>query len=100
MSNNHGAAWNRDALRQTFAAELTFVAYRVALRHRTDSTWVDLELDLWRALTETVKSWELLPRAEAAFACDWAAGQPEGTLGDPRDGLGHWPDARPSLSGD
>ena len=58
MSDNPGAVCNRDALRLTFAAELTLVAYRVALRHGAGSTWVDLELDLWRALTETVKKWE------------------------------------------
>ena len=58
MSDNSGAVCNRDALRLTFAAELTLVAYRVALRHGPGSTWVDLELDLWRALTETVTKWE------------------------------------------
>ena len=100
MSDNHAAACNRDALRLTFAAELTLVAYRVALRHGTGSTWIDLELELWRALTETVKNWELPPREEVAFACDWAAGQPEGTLDNRREGLGYWPDASPSLSGD
>jgi hypothetical protein len=45
-----------DAL-ETFAAELTLAAYRVALRTRTQGTWLDLELDLWRALADTVKTW-------------------------------------------
>ena len=49
---------NRDALLETFAAELTRTAYRVALRSRTQGTWLDLELDLWRALADTVKTWE------------------------------------------
>jgi hypothetical protein len=49
---------NRDALLETFAAELTAAAYRVALRTGTRSTWLDLELDLWRALSDTVKTWE------------------------------------------
>jgi hypothetical protein len=49
---------NRDALLETFAAELTFAAYCVALRTRTRGTWLDLELDLWRALADTVKTWE------------------------------------------
>ena len=48
---------NRDALLETFAAELTLAAYRVALRTRTRGTWLDLELDLWRALADTVKTW-------------------------------------------
>jgi hypothetical protein len=49
---------NRDALLETFAAELTAAAYRVALRTRTQGTWLDLQLDLWRALADTVKTWE------------------------------------------
>ena len=48
---------NRDALLETFAAELTLAAYRVALRTGTQGTWLDLELDLWRALADTVKTW-------------------------------------------
>jgi hypothetical protein len=48
---------NRDAFLETFAAELTLAAYRVALRSRTQGTWLDLELGLWRALAEKVKTW-------------------------------------------
>jgi len=48
---------NRDALLENFAAELTLAAYRVALRNRTQGTWLDLELDLWRALADTIKTW-------------------------------------------
>jgi hypothetical protein len=62
---------NRDDLLESFAAELTLVAYRVALRTRTQGTWLDLELDLWRALANTVKTWgegiaSLPPVADAA----------------------------------
>jgi hypothetical protein len=54
---------NRDALLETFAAELTIAAYRVALRTRTQGSWLDLELDLWRALADTVETWgRELPR--------------------------------------
>jgi hypothetical protein len=54
---------DRDAARQSLAAELTLAAYRVALRTRTGGTWLDLELDLWRALAETVETWgSKLPR--------------------------------------
>ena len=49
---------NRDELLETFAAELTLAAYRVALRTRTQGTWLDLELGLWSALDETVKRWD------------------------------------------
>jgi hypothetical protein len=48
---------DRDALLESFAAELTLAAYRVALRARTQGTWLDLELNLWRTLAETVKTW-------------------------------------------
>jgi hypothetical protein len=102
MSDNHGTARNRDALLDNFAAELTVAAYRVALRHGTGGTWVDLELDLWKALADTVKTWEREwpPSSEAAFVCDWAGGQSEALPGDVRDGLGYWRDAREPLSGE
>jgi hypothetical protein len=46
-----------DAFLATFAAELTNAAYPIALRHGLGGSWVDLELDLWRVLAETVKKW-------------------------------------------
>ena len=100
MSDNPGASCNEDAVLENFAAELTLVAYRVALRHGTGGTWVDLELDLWKALADTVKTWgrESPPCSEATFVCDWAAGQPEAVHGDGRDGLGSRRDARLPLS--
>jgi hypothetical protein len=48
---------DRDAPLKSLAAELTLAAYRVALRTRTGGTWLDLELDLWRALADTVETW-------------------------------------------
>ncbi|MGO9924090.1 MAG: hypothetical protein ACLQIB_56520 [Isosphaeraceae bacterium] len=48
---------NRDALLETLAAELTLAAYRVALRTRTAGTWLDLELNLWRTLADTARTW-------------------------------------------
>jgi hypothetical protein len=47
---------NRDARLENFAAELALTAYRVALRTRAKGTWLDLELDLWRALADAVKT--------------------------------------------
>jgi hypothetical protein len=58
MNGDSKAAVNRDALIETFAAELTLAAYRVALRTSTQGTWLDLQLDLWRALADTVKTWD------------------------------------------
>jgi hypothetical protein len=48
---------DRKVLLESFAAELAFAAYRVALRTRTQGTWLDLELDLWKALADTVTTW-------------------------------------------
>jgi hypothetical protein len=66
MNANSRTVGERDALLETFAAGLTRAAYSVALRHGKGGTWVDLQLDLWRALTETVKKWgwESPPRSE------------------------------------
>jgi hypothetical protein len=47
---------NRDALLETFAAELTHAAYHAALRTCRQGTWLDLELELWRALAGTLKT--------------------------------------------
>jgi hypothetical protein len=38
-------------------AELTAAAYAVALRHGAGSPWLDLELELWHALTDAASKW-------------------------------------------
>jgi hypothetical protein len=58
MKDNARATADRDALLDTFVAELTRVAYHVALRHGTAGMWLDLQLDLWQALADTVQQWE------------------------------------------
>jgi hypothetical protein len=55
MRNNHGSDHNGDAVLENFAAELTGAAYAVALRHCLEDKWLDLELELWEALKETIK---------------------------------------------
>jgi hypothetical protein len=84
MNGNDRTPSDPDALREDFVAELTCAAYRVALRHGTAGTWVDLELDLWRALTETVGKWgwQSPPRPDGAFVCDWAGGWSEAARRD------------------
>jgi hypothetical protein len=57
MSDNHGAASNRDDQLENLAAELTFAIYPIALRHGMAGSWIKVELGLWRALAETVKKW-------------------------------------------
>ncbi len=57
MNHNLSTAGDRDTYLENFVADLTSAVYPVALRHRSRDSWVDLELDLWRVLTETVKKW-------------------------------------------
>jgi hypothetical protein len=57
MSDNHGAAGNRDTLLENFAAELTSAVYPLVLGHGMRGSWIKVELGLWRALAATVKKW-------------------------------------------
>ena len=93
MSDNHGTACERDALLEDFAAELTEAAFAVALRHGMGDRWLELKLELWKALKETVNRWDSPPGSEAAFVCDWAERQYDAVHGDVRDGPGHRRDA-------
>ena len=76
---------------ELFAAELTAAAYPVALRHGVGQKWLDLELELWRVLTQTVQTWER--RTLGGYACHPA------TLSNVV-GLGRGRDARQSLAGE
>ena len=49
-----------------FVADLTEAAYPIALRHTGGEGWLDLELDLWRAMAQTVQKWE--QRASLPFS--------------------------------
>ena len=41
-----------------FVADLTEAAFPIALEYGGDERWLDLELDLWKAITQTVQKWE------------------------------------------
>ena len=43
---------------ESLVAQLTEAAYPIALRHRGRGSWVDLELDLWKALGQTLSQWQ------------------------------------------
>ncbi len=45
----------QDADLVRFAAELTDAAYPVALKYGVSGSSIDLELEIWRALTELVR---------------------------------------------
>jgi hypothetical protein len=55
MSDNRGPASGRDVVLENIAAEMTSVVYPLVLRHGLKCSWLDMELDLWRALTLSVK---------------------------------------------
>jgi hypothetical protein len=58
-SGGGGIAFSRDSVLEAFTAELALTAYRVALRTRRQGTWLDLELDLWKALAAKVQDMQL-----------------------------------------
>ena len=59
MNVDQAAACHWDAFLENLAAELTDAAYPVVLQHGVGEKWLDLELDLWKAMTESVRN---LPR--------------------------------------
>ena len=58
MNDNQRAVSDRDGRLENFAAELTKVAYAVVLRRGVVDKWLDLELELWEALKETINKWD------------------------------------------
>lgn len=52
---NFVSAKDRDALLENLAAELTNAAYPVMLKHGMGRKWLEIELDLWTAMIESVK---------------------------------------------
>ena len=58
MDSNLSATVNRDTFLDNFGAELADAAYPVMLRHAAAGSWLDLELELWKVLRETVKKWD------------------------------------------
>ena len=70
MKDNRNTACDQDILLEDFTAELTRAAYAVALRHGWGDLWLDLELDLWRVLTDTIRTWGRgSPRARRRLLC-------------------------------
>jgi hypothetical protein len=55
MNPDHAQPGDWNAFLENLAAELTNAAYPVVLRHGVGVKWLDLELDLWKAMLESVK---------------------------------------------
>jgi len=79
-----------DVALDNLAAKLTVAAYRVALRHGVQDSWIELEIELWRSLADTLEKWQQrLPRDVT---------QPEALDGEPQGEAGHRREAlRPRL---
>jgi hypothetical protein len=56
MNDKHSNRSNRDALLENFAAELTVAAYPIALAHGVRGSSLDLELEMWKKISEVVRS--------------------------------------------
>jgi hypothetical protein len=61
MNDQRAVVGDADQPLAALAAELTAAAYPVALRHAVGDKWLDLQLELWRVLSETVKKWDEAP---------------------------------------
>jgi len=72
MSDIPDTARDRDIRLENFAAELTSAVYPLVLRRGPTELWVKVELDLWRALAETVRKWAR-QRPPAASADEFEA---------------------------
>src|SRR5438552_13776660 len=57
MNASNALAVAPESSLETFAAELTEAVFPVALRYGVGDLWLDLELDLWHVLAETVQKW-------------------------------------------
>ena len=54
MTLDHSAALDSAHGLTAFAADLTDAAYSVALRHGSNDSWIELQLDVWRAIAASV----------------------------------------------
>ena len=54
---NSATANDPIAFLEDLTAELTSTAYTVMIRHGGGDNWLDLQLDLWKSLGETVRSY-------------------------------------------
>ena len=55
VNGNNSAIARRHTFLEDFGAELTEAAYPVMLRRGAVDNWLDLELELWKVLKETVR---------------------------------------------
>jgi hypothetical protein len=70
MNANVTTGGDLDISVDDFAAELAQAAYPIVLRNAPAENWLDLELELWRAMKETVGKWaQDWPQAGVILVC-------------------------------
>jgi hypothetical protein len=76
MSDMTDTARDRDTRLENFVADLTMSVYSVVLRRGLRDSWLKAELELWKALDDTVQEWaRRRPPTEATQALKaWRAG--------------------------
>jgi hypothetical protein len=79
MRESQRTAGDRDVRSENFAAELTSAVYPLVLRRGLKESWLKVELDLWKALAETVREW--VDRRPTDASSDAIVGWQEGLLG-------------------
>ena len=89
-SNGETAASQVSEL-STLAAEVAQAAQEATLQYRENNSWVQLELDLWKAVTSTVEKWRRRAPAPALAARRGASAEPSSrrVLGPVRFQLRH-----------
>jgi hypothetical protein len=55
MNKEKGTGMPEEARIETFAAELTETAYPIALKYGVHGSSLDLQLEMWKAVTELVR---------------------------------------------
>ena len=83
MNVNEAEVFPMSTTLEDCAAQLTQAAYRVALRHGVDDSWLDLEIELWRALADGLKKWQ--QRFPPCFTQSESLDEQKGEAGGRRD---------------
>src|ERR1043165_7302270 len=101
MSDNSRIACDLNGQVENFVAELTHAVHLLVLQRGRKDSWLDLELELWRVVSDAVKKWEReSPRGSEAFVCDCVGVHWESPDGNNRDSLGNRSDALGPFSGE
>lgn len=73
MTTEHSTTNDTATLLAVFAADLADAAYAVVLRHGIGGSWIDVQLEVWRALAETIREtdWQTVDANSLAEFAVW-----------------------------